>query len=180
VTAAATPSLFDYLTTDPHLLGILSWLFGLLTVLGVWIAIWQIRKVKHAADAARTAMVGLAQRVHSRELLAKLGDAHRHLDAARNQLARSERGTTILCLELSAGCLIEAQEIGRAVSGDWDDLHLLIVDLNTIAERLNAMLEPIEDDTEFVTVGLRLRRSSEILQRIAARSRYAYDLYEEE
>jgi hypothetical protein len=74
------------------------------------VAIWQIVRVKRAADAARDAALGLARRVRSRELLAKLGDAHTHLDAARNHVARGEREIAILCLELSCSAVIEAQE----------------------------------------------------------------------
>jgi hypothetical protein len=80
-------------------------------VLGFAVAIWQILKVRNAADAARDAALGLAERVRTRELLAKLGDAHNHLESARNHVGRGERQIAIVLLELSSACAIEAQEI---------------------------------------------------------------------
>jgi hypothetical protein len=112
------------LTTDPKVLGILAWASAAITVLGFVVAIWQISKVKRAADAARDAALGLAQRVRSRELLAKLGDAHTHLEAARNHVGRGERRMAIVRVELSLGCAIDAREISRTLGGSQDDLYV--------------------------------------------------------
>jgi hypothetical protein len=81
---------------------------GAITLLGFWIAIWQIRKVKRAADAARDAALRMAQRVRSHELLAKLGDAHTHLEPIQ-KVVESEESVVIpslapVSLLRGAGC----------------------------------------------------------------------------
>jgi hypothetical protein len=171
--------LFTYLTTDPQFLGILAWLSGVITLLGFWFAIWQIRKVKRAADAARDAALGMAQRVRSRELLANFGDAHTHLEAARNHVARGDREIAILCLELSNGFLIEAQEMSRRLRRPTQDLQLLNVLLGDLMEQVAEMGEPFLDQANFVQLRLRLREASEVLQRNMAQSRYMYGPDEE-
>ncbi|MGA8761062.1 MAG: hypothetical protein WB611_32960 [Stellaceae bacterium] len=148
-------------------------------MLGFVVAIWQILKVKRAADAARDAALGLAQRVRSRELLAKLGDAHNHLEASRNHVGRGERQMAIVWLELSSGCTIEAREISRTLGGSQEDLYALPIALGDLAEQLTIMPEPITADPGFVGLQLQLRRVSERLQRILAESRYRYDVGEE-
>ena len=107
--------------------------------MGFSVAIWQILKVKRAADAARDAALGLAQRVRSRELLAKLGDAHTHLEASRNHVGRGERQIAIVWLELSSGCAIEAREISRRLGGSQEDLYILAISLSDLAEQLTTI-----------------------------------------
>jgi hypothetical protein len=173
------PELLEYLITDPKALGIVAWASTAITVSGFAVAIWQILKVKRAADAARDAALGLAQRVRSRELLAKLGDAHTHLEAARNHVGRGERELAIVWLELSSGCTIEAREISRRLGGGQGDLYILAFALGDLAEQLTAMPAPITADPGFIELQLQLRRESERLQRILAESRYRYDVGEE-
>jgi hypothetical protein len=123
------------LTTDPKLLGILAWVSLAITVLGFVVAIWQILKVKRAADAARDAALGLVRRVRSRELLAKLGDVHIHLEAARNHATSGERQIVILCLELARDSAIEAEEISRGLRGGLEDLRHLSFLLERLTDR---------------------------------------------
>ena len=151
----------------------------MITVLGFAIAIWQIMKVKRAADAARDAALGLAQRVRSRELLAKLGDAHTHLEAARDHVGRGERQIAVVWLELSPGCAIEAREISRRLGGNERDLYVLGLALGDLTEQLTTMPDPLTADPGFISLQLQLRKASELLQRILARSRYRYDVGEE-
>jgi hypothetical protein len=147
-------------------------------VLGFIVAIWQIIRVKRAADAARDAALGLARRVRSRELLAKLGDAHTHLDAARNHVASGEREIAVLCLELSCSAVIEAREISRSLSGTGEDLQLLSVVLGQLTEQVTKMQDPLSDHPDFIQLRLRLRDASERLQRNMAQSRYTYEVPE--
>ena len=148
-------------------------------MLGFAVAIWQILRVKRAADAARDAAVGLAQRVRSRELLAKLGDAHTHLETARNHVGRGDRQIAIVLLELSSGCAIEAREISRTLGGSQEDLYVLTIALGDLTEQLTTMPDPLTADPAFIPMQLQLRKLSELLQRILARSRYVYDVGEE-
>jgi len=148
-------------------------------VLGFAIAIWQISKVKRAADAARDATLGLAQRVRSRELLAKLGDAHTHLEAARDHVGRGERQIAVIRLELSSGCAIDAREISRTLGVSQQDLYLLVFELSDLTGRLAGMPDPLTAHPGLIPLQLRLRKTSEILQRILARSRYQYDIGED-
>jgi len=136
-------------------------------------------KVKRAADAARDAALGLAQRVRSRELLAKLGDAHTDLEAARNHVGRGDRQIAIIWLELSSGCAIEAREISRTLDGGREDLDVLVIALGDLTEQLTTMPHPLTGDPGFIRLQLQLRRASERLQRILAQSRYRYDVGEE-
>jgi hypothetical protein len=168
-------ALITYLTTDPQALGSLAWVSSVITLLGFAIAIWQIRKVKIAADAARDAAREMAHRVRSRELLAKLGDAHTHLEAARNQVARGERETAMLFLELACRSIIEAQEISRTLTGTSDELMRLSDVLAQLTEQVTTMPDPLVDNDEFIELRLRLRDASEHLQRSMAQSRYTYE-----
>ena len=172
-------TLFAYLTTDTMVLGVLAWASAAVTVLGFAVAIWQILKVKSAADAARDAALGLAERVRSRELLAKLGDAHTHLEAARNHVGRGERQLAIVFLEMSSGCAIEAREISRALGGSQEDLYILVITLRDLSEQLTRMPDPLAADPNFIPLQLELRRASELLQQKLAQSRYKYDLGED-
>lgn len=171
-------TLFTYLTTDPQVLGVLAWAASAITLLGFAVAIWQIIRAKRAADAARDAALGLARRVRSRELLAKLGDAHIHLDAARNHVASGERQIAVLCLELSCGAVIEAREISRSLTGTDEDLQLLGILLGQLTEQVTKMQDPLPDNPDFVQLRLRLRDASERLQRNMAKSRYTYEVPE--
>jgi hypothetical protein len=156
----------------------LAWASAAITVLGFAVAIWQILKVKRAADAARDAALGLEQRVRSRELLAKLGDAHIHLQAARDHIGRGERQLAIVWLELSFGCVIEAQEISRGLRRSVDDLQRLIVLLRQVTEQVTRMSEPLPDNANIIQLRSRLAYAAQLLQRLIAQSRYAYDVPE--
>jgi len=167
--------IFTYLTSDPQLLGILSYVWGLVTLIGFTVAIAQIVRVKRAAEAAQLAAAGMAQTVRSRELLAKLGEAHTYLEAARDHVSRSERRIAVLCLELSGRFIIEAQEISRALAIPNQDLQFLGVAVADLVEQITVAAEPLADQPEFVQLRLQLREASEVLQRNMAQSRYAYD-----
>ncbi|MBV8888639.1 MAG: hypothetical protein JO305_03115 [Alphaproteobacteria bacterium] len=168
-------ALLSYLITDPQALGVLAWASALITLLGFGIAIWQIARAKRAADAARDAALGLARRVRSRELLAKLGDSHIHLEAARSRLAAGARETAILCLELSVGAIIEAQEISRGLGTDPNDLQPLRILLARLVNQVTEMADPSLDGSDARKLQFQLRDASERLQRNIARSRYTYD-----
>jgi hypothetical protein len=159
-------------------LGVLAWTSAAITLLGFAVAIWQIIRARRAADAARGAALDLARRVRSRELLAKLGDAHIHLEAARNNIGRGHRESAILCLELSCGSMIEAQEIAQQLIGPPADLQGLTAWLGQLTEDVTRMSEPITDDPDFIQLRLQLREASEILRRSMAQSRYSYDVDE--
>jgi hypothetical protein len=174
-----TLAVLAFLTTDAQVLGILAWASAAITVLGFAVAIWQISKVKRAADAARDAALGLAQRVRSRELLAKLGDAHTHLEAARNHVGRGERQIGIVWLELSLGCAIEAREISRTLGRRQQELYDLAIALGDLAEQVTLMPDPLTADPRFIVLQLQLRKASEVLHSILAQSRYRYDIGEE-
>jgi hypothetical protein len=151
-----------------------------ITVLGFAVAIWQIVKVKRAAVAARDAALRLARQVRSRELLAKLGDAHNHFEAARNHLGGGERQLTVLRLELASTSIIEAREISQTLNGRFGDLSTLILVLGELAEQLSATEDPLTMDPFFTPLQVQFRRVSERIQRVLAQSRYAYDLAEEQ
>ncbi|MGH7059830.1 MAG: hypothetical protein ACREFH_05525, partial [Stellaceae bacterium] len=119
-------------------------------MLGFIVAIWQILKVKRAADAARDAALGLASRVRSRELLAKLGDVRTHLDAARNHVTNGERQIVILCLETAYASAIDAEEILRGLDRDTADLQRFSLLLRQLTEQITAMPEPLGHNAEFV------------------------------
>ena len=111
-------------------------------------------------------------------MLAKLGDAHTHLDAARNHVARGEREIAILCLELSCSAVIEAQEISRNLSGSGEDLQVLSIFLGQLTEQVTRMQDPLSDNPNFIQLRLRLRDASQRLQRKMAQSRYTYEVPE--
>jgi hypothetical protein len=169
-------ALITYLTTDQQVLGILAWVSTAITVLGFAVAIWQIAKVRRAADAARIAALDMARRVRSRELLAKLGDAHTYLSAAQNHVARGEREIAILCLELSNGFAIEAQEMWRGLARrSGSDFRFLIVLLSQLSQQLITMPDPIADQPNFMQVRLQIREAMDLLRQYTAQSRYTYD-----
>jgi hypothetical protein len=128
-------------------------------VLGFAVAIWQILKVRNAADAARDAALGLAERVRSRELLAKLGDAHNHLQAARDHIGRGDRQIAVIRLELSLGCAIDAREISQALDGRREDLDILIAVMSNATQQLTTMREPLTGSGDFIRLQLQLRQA---------------------
>lgn len=156
----------------------LAWSSAAITILGFVLAIWQILKVKRAAEAARAAALGLAHQVRSRELLAKLGDAHTHLEAARDLVGRGERQIALLRLELASGCSVEALEISRTLGRDEQTLDILVYEMTDLIGRLRSMLDPLATHPDFIQLQLQLGRAVERLQRIRAQSRYQYDVGE--
>jgi hypothetical protein len=168
-------ALINYLTTDLRVLGILAWASIVITLLGFWAAIWQIKKVKRAADAARDASLGMVQRVHSRELLAKLGDAHRHLVAALNRTASDEREFAIFCLVLSSGCMIEAQEMSRTLGQSSRQYQPLVLILRDSIQQLTTMTDPLRNHPDIIRLQLQMRKAEELLQQYSAPARYAYE-----
>ena len=136
--------LLTYLTTDSQVLAVLAWASAAITLLGFVVAIWQIIRVKRAADAARDAALGMARIVRSRELLAKLGDANNHLDAARNHVGSGSPEIAALCLELSRASIIEARQLSGRVAGDWGELQDLIIRLREAERRLATMMQPLQ------------------------------------
>lgn len=160
-------------------LGILAWASAAITILGFALAIWQILKVRRAAEAARAAALGLAHRVRSRELLAKLGDAHTHLEAARDLVGRGERQIALLRLELASGCSVEALEISRTLGGSEQTLDILVYEMTDLIQRLRLTFDPLTSHPDFVQLQLQLGRAVDRLQRIRAHSRYQYDVGEE-
>lgn len=150
-----------------------------ITLVGFGIAISQIVKVKRAADAAREAALGMAQRIRSRELLAKLGEAHTYLEAARNHVARGDREIAVLCLELANGFVIEGQEMARRLPRTTQNLRLLSLLLRDLTDGTATIAEPLAEQPGFVQLRLQLREASELLQRNIAESRYTYDATEE-
>lgn len=76
----------DYLLTDPKLLGVVTWVGFAGTAIGLAVALWQIRRVKSAAEAAAVAARELAVAVQARERMLELHTARSHLDTARHHL----------------------------------------------------------------------------------------------
>jgi len=111
-------------------------------------------------------------------LLAKLGDAHTRLEAARNNVASGGREIAVLCLELSCNAVIEAREISRGLGAAGEDLVLLSILLRQLTEQATKMRDPLSDDPGFIQLRLRLRDASERLQRSMAQSRYTYEVGE--
>jgi hypothetical protein len=171
-------ALLKFLTTDPAALGILAWVSAAITMLGFAVAIWQIVRAKRAADAARDAALGMAQRVRSRELLAQLANADNHLRVGQAHLGSGRRDVVSLCLELSRGSILEARQLSIGVAGDWTELQLLVIRLRQAEGQLAEMTEPLQNDPGFARLSLMLRGISEGLQRSLAQARYAYDLDE--
>jgi hypothetical protein len=165
----------NHLTTDPRVLGILAWASIAITLLGFGIAICQIRKVKRAADAARDAALGMVQRVHSRELLAKLGDAHTHLVAAQNRTASGEREFATFCLVLSSGFMIEAREMSRTLGQSSRQYQPLIIILRDSTQQLTMMTDPLPDQPDFMRLRLQMRKAEDLLQQYRAQARYTYE-----
>lgn len=165
----------SYLTTDQQVLGILAWASTAITLLGFAVAIWQISRVKHAAEAAREAALGLARRVRSRELLVQLGNAHSHLEAARSRMVSGGREVALLCLELSVRSVIEAREAG----GPRRDMQHLVARVSYAADRLAKMSEPLQADPGFIPFCNQLRHEAELIQQYMAQLRYRYDIGED-
>jgi hypothetical protein len=170
--------LLKYLTTNPQALGVLAWFSTAITVLGFAVVIWQIVRARRAADAAREAALGMAQRVRSRELLAQLANADNHLRVGQAHLGAGRRDVVSLCLELSRGSILEARQLSIDVAGDWMELQLLVIRLRQAEGQLAEMTEPLQNDPSFARLSLLLRGLSEGLQRNLARARYAYDIGE--
>jgi hypothetical protein len=113
--------------------------------------------------------------VRSRELLVQLGNAHSHLDAARNRVVSGSREAATLCLELSIRSIIEAREAG----GPRSEMRSLVARLSYQLDRLAVMSEPLQRDPDYISFCNQLRHESEILQRYMAEIRYSYQSNED-
>lgn len=171
--------LLKYLTTDPEVLGVLSWASALITLLGFSVAIWQIIRARRAADAARAAAMATARRVGRRELLAKLTDAQGHLEAAQSDFARGEREATLARFSFAIGAVIDAREISRTLERGYPDLQTLSVLLEQLTEQVMRVTQPLDEDPDFVQLRIEIRRASQLLKTNMAQSRYDYRIDED-
>jgi len=158
-----------YLTTDPVILGLLSWISLLVTTLGLGVALWQIMKVKRAALAAKDAATDLARTVRNREQLLQLNSGLSQLEQTRNHLSKGSRDAALICLELSTSAIIGARELSLDPAEERR-LQKLMIRLRRAAD----VIEPIADDREFMATVIRLREISIELRTIAVHRRYEY------
>jgi hypothetical protein len=97
--------------SDPLVMGALTWIGFVVTLLGLAIAIWQIMQLNTATKAAAAAIESLTTIVHSRERLLDLSSALRMLDSARHHIAQQDYSKAIIFLEFARGECVQVREI---------------------------------------------------------------------
>jgi hypothetical protein len=121
-----TNSYLQYLASDPLVLGVLGWVGLALTLLGLGIAIWQIRKVKSSADAATTAVQDLSKAIQVRERLLDISNSLRLLDSAKHHIAQRDYSKAVIFLEFARNESLQVQELASGSSQKKDFQNIVI------------------------------------------------------
>ena len=105
------PGLVHELLTNAIVLGVIAWAGFSNTVIGLAVAIQQIRRVARSARAATQAVERLSALVHSRERLLDLSTALRYLDNGKNHISQRDYSKASIFLELARAECVQAQEL---------------------------------------------------------------------
>ena len=170
---AIVQKIFSYLLTDQQVIGGLAWIGVLATIIGLAIAIDQIRKVKRAADAAATATRELGKAVHSRERLLELNSAAALIGNAKDYIAQRNFGYGILFIDLA---LPQCAQVHELLKGeDRNRMYLIILRLKNLSGSLLESDNELLRDSAAVPLAVRARDIIAEMNALGAKLRYRYD-----
>ncbi len=169
--------MFDYLTTDGQVLGIVAWVSGVLTVFGIGIAIFQSTGAKGAAKEAKFAAETMVNTVQSRESLIELIDSRAHAASAQDALGRKNLEAGHIYVNLFRGKLVQACELVADDRNDQKTVRNLVARAGDMSEKL-LMLDGLPPEKrDLMPLILELSKLARTLDDIIARRRrrYAYE-----
>jgi len=162
----------QFLLTDAFVIGAVGWIGLLVTLIGLSIAIQQIRQVKTAAEAAASAAQDLAKTVRSRERLLELATAKGHLENASQHIVRREFALAGVFIDLAINECVQIKEL---VDGaDERGVSRLIVRLRKLSEALIRSTDEGTEDVQSVPLAVEAKEVRVALNGLAAKMRYQY------
>jgi hypothetical protein len=166
------------LVTDPAILGGITWASALITVIGLSIAIYQIRKVKKATDAASEAVAEAISSVRSRELIIDMSNALMNVNNAQNATNRGQLEVANVHLGLLKSSVIRMREIQLRRANASVDFDGMLTTTGKVIKDFERALEAGEGINN-IRVSLELRVLADNLETEIARLRYLRDDEEE-
>lgn len=162
------------MTTDQQALGIVSWLSGLLTIIGLVFAIWQIRKALNAATAAELAARSSIAKFKDREAIFELTSVHTEISKATNYMVLRNVEPTRMCVDRAHAQIIQAQELVSTHPEHRLALTKLAGQLKTQSLALMAMTDQDINDINNMPIVFNLKKAGDRLLIIVAKLRYEY------
>jgi len=101
IPSASSAQGVQYLLTDPVVTGLVGWVGLFVTVVGLWIAIDQILRVKSAANAAGDAVNALTVAIYSRERLLEMTSSIGNVEIAKNYITQRMFPLATLCVDIA-------------------------------------------------------------------------------
>ncbi len=166
--------MFQYLMTDPQVLGIVAWVSGILTIIGLVAAIVQATRAKNAAEAAKVAARSIIGQVRQREALVELTAAQSHLKSTKDHLARSSLDAARIHVDFLRIALVQARELLQGDPQSQNRTRSLIVRVATFSESLTMVAELQPDKRSLTPSLLEITKIGNILDEISAHRRYTY------
>lgn len=164
--------LFNYLTSDPQVAGIIGWIGLALAIGGFWIAIDQIRKVKAAADAAASAATSIKAHVFSRERLMEVKSAIGNIDNAVARISQERYEVALVFVDFA---IAECVQVHQLLEGDEQKkLYKNIIRLRKLGEDLSVSLRDGTEGQTSLPCTLQAREIVGILSEVGAKMRYNY------
>jgi len=166
--------LLRYLLTDPVSVGIVAWVGLTATIAGLSIAIWQIRLVRTAAEAATSAVQKLTAAMHSRERLLDLSGALRQLDSAKHHIVQSDFRTGVIFLEFARAQCVQVQELVPQNEAQNRQLYKVIVRITKLIDGVTVDHANGEQEETAVQRGMEVRGIIDALSATLAQLRYRF------
>ena len=163
----------DFLLSNPKVVGIVTWSGIIVTVVGLSIAIGQIRRTRTAAEAASEAAKKLVSTVASRERLLQLKTATANVESAKERIIQKEYNISMVFLESSLNECVHVQEL--LLGSDRRRISKIIVRLKKISEDIASARESNQENESSFQLGAELREIIGMMHELSARLRYAYE-----
>lgn len=152
----------------------MSWLSGILTIVGLVVAIWQIRKALSAAKAAELAARSSLAKFKDREALFELTSVHAEISKATNYMVMRNIEPTRMCVDRAHAQIIQAQELVSTHPEHRLALTKLAGQLKTQSLNLMTMTDQGSDDCDNMPIVFSLKKTSDRLLQVIAKLRYEY------
>ncbi|HEY4922143.1 MAG TPA: hypothetical protein VII40_18720 [Xanthobacteraceae bacterium] len=155
------------------MLGTVGWAGLLATVVGLMVAIWQIRRAVTAAEAAANAARNVATELRSHERLLELATARGHLESAGQHIVLREFSLAGVFVDLATN---ECVQVRQMIEGaEQKRLYRTIVRLRKLSEALMQARQAANEDDQAVALAMEVKALIGALTENATRMRYRYD-----
>src|ERR1700674_4080483 len=147
----------SYLLTDPTIVGVVGWAGLFATVVGLSVAIGQIRGAKTAAQAAASAPRGLANEIRSREGLLELATARGHLENANSHVVRREFRFAGVFIDLAHAEIVRVKALVESPSHERKSLDKVSLRLTKLSETLIRSEDEGSENDDAVPLAIELK-----------------------